>query len=194
MIEPSRIYVHRANLHSNDASGNDYNVIRHILRFTNFKIELDVWQTDDGLLIGHDLVTARKFLSGELEDLRMGDRHRIILHCKNWRALDAVKSLGFDYFFHDSDILTHTKNGTPWFHPIFVENLYKRSVLEKTDVSKLFNCYPKNSILVFPESLVKFTEETVDLGVWRYMMLMLGQLNNSFCVDFPFEFEKRMLG
>jgi hypothetical protein len=78
-----------------------------------FNVEVDVWMVEGQLFLGHDepqYGVTQQWLN---------DRHYSLwLHCKNIEAMEWFNSFdGFNYFWHENDVMTLTSNGWMWVYP-----------------------------------------------------------------------------
>ena len=78
-----------------------------------FNVEVDVWMVEGQLFLGHDKPqygVSQKWLN---------DRHYSLwIHCKNIEAMEWFNSFdGFNYFWHENDVMTLTSNGWMWVYP-----------------------------------------------------------------------------
>jgi hypothetical protein len=81
-----------------------------------YGVEIDLWDTPTGLMLGHDAPTHKvqdSFLVG------FGiAQEAIFIHCKNIQAVVAAYELGLkNYFFHDKDDCVVTSGGHIWTYP-----------------------------------------------------------------------------
>lgn len=90
-----------------------------------YDVEVDVWFYEGGIWLGHDKPTYHvnpSFLKME----------GLWCHAKNFAALNALRIVGAEYFWHQEDDYTLTSSGYIWTYP----------------GKKLGHC----SIMVMPES------------------------------------------
>ena len=78
-----------------------------------FDVEVDVWVVDGSIFLGHDEPLFEVELVWFVER-----RRRLWVHCKNVGALEYFSSYGgrFNYFWHESDVVTLTSWGYVWAH------------------------------------------------------------------------------
>jgi hypothetical protein len=102
------VIAHRGNLDGpNHATENREETIAAAIA-EGFECEIDVWQVNDRLWLGHDgpeHETSLAFLGMYCS--------RLWVHCKNLHALIALKDR-FNCFFHDKDTYTLTSKGFIW--------------------------------------------------------------------------------
>lgn len=79
-----------------------------------YDVEVDVWVIDEQIYLGHDKpqygVPFRWFR----------DRiSKLWIHCKNVEAIQLFRLVQyeFNFFWHESDVLTLTSNGYVWVYP-----------------------------------------------------------------------------
>jgi hypothetical protein len=78
-----------------------------------FNVEVDVWMVEGQLFLGHDKPQY------DVSQKWLNDRHYSLwLHCKNIEAMEWFNSFdGFNYFWHENDVMTLTSNGWMWVYP-----------------------------------------------------------------------------
>jgi hypothetical protein len=75
-----------------------------------FNVEVDVWQTGEGVFLGHDepqYPISVEFLL----------KNEIWCHAKNIEALVELHNIGAHYFWHQEDDVTLTSNNHIWTYP-----------------------------------------------------------------------------
>lgn len=107
-----RIISHRGNLDGPEIESE--NRVRRIdeVIFRGFDAEIDLWQTEQGLFLGHDsplFEVSTGWLSA--------NKGRVWVHCKNIEAAIACRALGMNWFAHDNDPFVSTSHGYIWVHP-----------------------------------------------------------------------------
>lgn len=79
------------------------------------KVEIDVWCQRGEMWVGHD---APQWRFDYNDWWQCAD---LVVHCKNFAAVrylnDRPVKPHFDYFFHDQDDATFTRQGHFWVHP-----------------------------------------------------------------------------
>lgn len=108
------IYIsHRGNLNGKFPSyENEPMYIDKALKF-GYDVEVDVWMIDGILFLGHDTpqygVTQQWF----------NERSKNLwIHCKNVEVMEWFSLIGgFNYFWHEEDIMTLTSMGKMWVYP-----------------------------------------------------------------------------
>jgi len=78
-----------------------------------FDVEIDVWVVDGQLFLGHD-----KPQYGINYSWLKERKTKLWIHCKNIEAMEWFNSFdGFNYFWHQEDVMTLTSNGWMWVYP-----------------------------------------------------------------------------
>ena len=75
-----------------------------------YSVEIDVWQNDDGVFLGHDEPTY----GIDVHFLKQGG---LWCHAKNFEAFNRLLSIGTACFWHNEDHYTLTSNGWIWAYP-----------------------------------------------------------------------------
>lgn len=77
-----------------------------------YDVEVDLWFNDGDLYLGHDTPEHKTNLS-------YLNNNKLWIHCKNIPALEFLlkSNIAADFFFHNSDDVTLTKNGLLWTYP-----------------------------------------------------------------------------
>lgn len=112
---PKTYFAHRGNLYGPNPELE--NTIAHIDSAIGqgFHVEVDVWNINGTMVLGHDKPSDSDILSNYVHDNFFVNRsNRLLVHCKNGEALCHMMSLtskhgpAFEFFFHDSDAYTIT--------------------------------------------------------------------------------------
>lgn len=104
------LIAHRGNLDGpNPDRENEPGYIQEALE-AGFDVEVDVWNTDGELGLGHD----RPQYPAPL--ILLMDK-RLWCHAKNLAALDTLLFLGVRCFWHENDAATLTSDGYVWLFP-----------------------------------------------------------------------------
>lgn len=81
-----------------------------------FKVEIDVWYVDNDYWLGHDAPQYKvsfEWLENNYKEL--------YIHCKNTEAIVKFNTppnfRNFNYFWHESDVLTLTSYSQVWVYP-----------------------------------------------------------------------------
>tara|TARA_R110002012_G_scaffold162022_2_gene324291 strand:+ start:8969 stop:9457 length:489 start_codon:yes stop_codon:yes gene_type:complete len=78
-----------------------------------YDVEVDLRRINGSCILGHDKPqydVSEKWLNKRTKNLW--------LHCKNIAAVEWLSSIGgFNYFWHESDVLTLTSNNHIWAYP-----------------------------------------------------------------------------
>ena len=108
-----RIISHRGNLDGPNSNENTAHSI-DLAILKDFDVEIDVWEVDGLLFIGHD----EPILKIDYRWLR--DRACYLwVHCKNLGAIEIMNMFNYNipYFWHQNDDFTLTSNGYIWTYP-----------------------------------------------------------------------------
>ena len=117
-------YSHRGNLYGPEPTKE--NTIAHIDSAIGlgFNVEIDVWNINGTMVLGHDEPTDSDVLSNFVTDSFFVNRQmKLLVHCKNAEAILHMKGLdiqhgpAFNYFFHDSDAYNITSWGSIIAYP-----------------------------------------------------------------------------
>lgn len=132
-------------------------------------IEIDVWERDGKLWVGHDEATA----NWQFKYSEWYDSSSLIVHCKNLRAAIWLRSrttgFKFEYFIHDNDEATFTNKGNLWVHPRMINE----------------GPIPTGSYLVMPPAHpTELSEKIIDMA--RTMA--------AICTDYPQEMDVLLNG
>ena len=104
------LIAHRGNTEgSNEEMENNPSYVQNAIK-KGFDVEIDVWYTDDGFVLGHDkpqYPIEENFLKNEA----------LWCHAKNVEALDAMVKIGVHCFWHQEDDYTLTSRGHVWIYP-----------------------------------------------------------------------------
>lgn len=105
-----RIISHRANLNGSDENENSPSKVNQCIA-NGFDVEIDIWQLNNQLFLGHDNPTYPINLNwlSEIKD-------HLWVHCKNIDALLALKD-NFNCFSHDKDDCVLTSSKHIWVYP-----------------------------------------------------------------------------
>jgi hypothetical protein len=78
-----------------------------------YDVEIDVWYKDNIWWLGHD-----KPQYGINYSWLKERKTKLWIHCKNIEAMEWFNSFdGFNYFWHQEDVMTLTSNGWMWVYP-----------------------------------------------------------------------------
>jgi hypothetical protein len=112
-----KLIAHRGNINGPSKMANKPSFIVSSLRL-GYDVEIDVWY-EKSWWLGHDEPQYEIDLQWLYEK-----RHRLWVHCKNWRALDQLNNtkstfryFSINYFWHQNDDYTITSKGFPWVYP-----------------------------------------------------------------------------
>ncbi len=103
------IISHRGNISGADPSKENRPEYLLTAIALGFDVEVDVWFTSEKWFLGHDLPTYE--VSQNFFDPRMW------LHCKNIEAVEQLQKTNFNWFWHESDVMTQTSKGHIWCYP-----------------------------------------------------------------------------
>lgn len=78
-----------------------------------FNCEIDVWYTNSNLILAHDLKSDKNYKINDQFLLQKG----LWCHAKNFGALNYLKKLGVNFFWHEEDKMTITSKNWIWCHP-----------------------------------------------------------------------------
>lgn len=109
-----KLISHRGNINGKfESYENEPNYIDKAIS-EGYDVEVDVWVINQQIYLGHDKpqygIPFRWFR----------DRiSKLWIHCKNVEAIQLFKSVQyeFNFFWHESDVLTLTSNGYVWVYP-----------------------------------------------------------------------------
>jgi hypothetical protein len=81
--------------------------------YAGYNVEIDVWVVEGVILLGHDEPQYG------ISQLWLNQRvDKLWIHCKNIEAMEWFNSIGgFNYFWHENDVMTLTSNGRMWVYP-----------------------------------------------------------------------------
>jgi len=106
-----------------------------------YEVEIDIWEIDGKLYLGHDAATYLVELHWLVERSL-----RLWVHCKDLKTIEELKRLEYEnginsihYFYHENDYTTITSHGKLWVYPGNQPIEYSIAVLPEThneDVSK----------------------------------------------------------
>lgn len=77
-----------------------------------YDVEVDIWSVDGYIFLGHDNPQYKiniDWLQSRLD--------KLWIHCKNIQALEFFSGSQFNYFWHDTDIVTLTSHRYMWVYP-----------------------------------------------------------------------------
>ena len=77
-----------------------------------YDVEVDIWVVDGYIFLGHDRPDY-KIDTGWLTDRS----DKLWIHFKNTNALEYFYGTQFNYFWHDTDVVTLTSHNYIWTHP-----------------------------------------------------------------------------
>lgn len=107
-----RVIAHRGNLNGPDpVNENSPNKILECLN-KNIDVEIDVRMIDSEWWLGHD-----EPLYKINEEFFFEHGCKLWIHCKNFRALEAMNGKYLNYFWHDSDDHVLTSKKYIWTFP-----------------------------------------------------------------------------
>jgi len=118
-----KLISHRGNLRGPDPErDNNPECITEVLGL-GFDCEIDLWGIDGLFYLGHDKPVYEVSLA-QLERWKKN----VWIHAKNEQALNWLIQLDndFNFFWHDKDSFTITRNGTLWCYPSF--NIYQNGI------------------------------------------------------------------
>ena len=127
-----RVISHRGNLSgpSKDKENQPLEIDKAI-EF-GFDVEVDVWNVNQKLFLGHDKPETPVSL-----DFLYERREFLWVHCKNSEAIASLMGSDLNFFFHDKDLHALTSKGFLWSRPGYYR-------------------YCSEEILVMPERLFDF--------------------------------------
>lgn len=79
---------------------------------SNYEVELDIWEKNRILYLGHDYPMYPIHLNWLLER-----KNKIWVHCKNISSMEYIYDTDLNYFWHDTDTMTLTSKGYIWAYP-----------------------------------------------------------------------------
>lgn len=102
-----------------------------------FDVEVDIWVIDDIIFLGHDKPQYRIDI-----DWLVNRLNKLWLHCKNINAIIFLKTCeyNFNYFWHESDVITLTSFGYIWSYPGYQPIKYSISVMPEIYSDDLSQC------------------------------------------------------
>ncbi len=108
-----KLISHRGNIIGPDVSlENNPSYILEALSL-GFDCEIDVWQINNELLLGHDEPTYKTSI-----DFLSEHKNSLWIHCKNFESLEYLNKIGeHNYFWHQEDRFTITSKGYIWTYP-----------------------------------------------------------------------------
>jgi len=114
------LIAHRGNINGPDTfNENKPSYILNTIK-NGYNCEIDVWNIDSKLFLGHDSPDYEIDINFLLEN-----SSNLWIHCKNIEALDnLIHFKNLNIFWHDNDNYTITSKGYIWAHPksIMTEN------------------------------------------------------------------------
>lgn len=107
-----KIISHRGNLNGPEAeSENRVRRLEEVI-VRGLDVEIDLWQTERGLFLGHDFPNF-EVSTGWLS----ANKRQVWAHCKNIEAATTSTAIGINWFAHDIDPFVSTSHGYIWVHP-----------------------------------------------------------------------------
>jgi hypothetical protein len=139
-----KIISHRGNLNGkNKDRENHPDYIDETLNYFDnnqlkyFDVEVDLWYSNDKFYLGHDeplYEISKKWL--------MDRSPRLWVHVKNIEAmkyLSTINSLFLNYFWHQNDSVTMTRDGYIWCYPnIYMKNGITVELGPKTQIPEVY--------------------------------------------------------
>lgn len=126
-----KIISHRGNLYGPSNKENTPEQILEVIS-KGFECEIDLWYTNQKLMLGHDKPQY------EIDLSFLNDTPNLWVHAKNIEALNYLNDTGINYFFHNNDDATLTSRGYIWCYP---------------------GVYCKNGITVLADKISVFSQE-----------------------------------
>jgi hypothetical protein len=112
-----KIIAHRGNISGPSTMENHPDYIQQALN-AGFDVELDVWNIDSKLVLGHD----NPQYEINLEWL-YSHKDCLWIHLKNIECYQLFKNTNLNYFWHENDKFTLTSKNIPWCYPsIYISN------------------------------------------------------------------------
>ena len=103
---------HRGNINGPSLeTENSPNQVSYALSL-GFHCEIDIWKIESNWFLGHD---SPKYPVNI--DSLFAVKSKLWLHCKNYSALDSLRSSDFNYFWHDHDDYVLTSHRYIWSFP-----------------------------------------------------------------------------
>jgi hypothetical protein len=119
---------HRGNLNGkNKDIENNPIYINEIIK--KYNVEIDVWKTNDGLFLGHDLPQYKID-----EEFLVDNKDKFIIHCKNDDALFYLKNNKLHIFYHTNDEFTISNKNIIMVNPIS-KTIYNEGILMMPEMS-----------------------------------------------------------
>jgi hypothetical protein len=129
---------HRGNLNGkNKDIENNPIYINEIIK--KYNVEIDVWKTNDGLFLGHDLPQYKID-----EQFLVDNKDKLIIHCKNDDALFYLKNNHLHIFYHTNDEFTISNKNIIMVNPNS-KTIYNEGILMMPEMSN----YPLKEIFLF---------------------------------------------
>jgi hypothetical protein len=121
-----------------------------------FECEIDVWYISGDAILAHELKQDRNYKVSDQFLTQKG----LWCHAKNLDALNYLKNLNVNYFWHEEDKVTITSKNWVWCHPSIKNDLkINNSIICLPEIHKKkinnFNGYCSDYIQNFS---VKFSE------------------------------------
>jgi len=140
---------HRGNLNGkNKDIENNPIYINEIIK--KYNVEIDVWKTNDGLFLGHDLPQYKID-----EEFLVDNKDKFIIHCKNDDALFYLKNNQLHIFYHTNDEFTISNKNIIMVNPNS-KTIYNEGILMMPEMSNyslkeifLFNGIISDNILFY---------------------------------------------
>jgi hypothetical protein len=112
-----KIIAHRANIDGISEFENHPSQIKKAIK-NGFDVEIDIWNIDEKLFLGHDKPQYQIGLSW----LNLYT-DKLWIHLKNIEAFKIFKNTNFNYFWHENDKFTLTSKNIPWcYHKIYMQD------------------------------------------------------------------------
>jgi len=77
-----------------------------------YDVEVDIRYLNNNFYLGHDYGQHKISLKWLLDR-----KDKLWVHCKNREAIEMLREIDLNYFWHDSDDMTLTSKGFVWSHP-----------------------------------------------------------------------------
>lgn len=77
-----------------------------------YDVEVDIRYINNNFYLGHDSGQYKIPLKWLLDR-----KDKLWVHCKNREAIEMLRGVDLNYFWHDSDDMTLTSKGFVWSHP-----------------------------------------------------------------------------
>jgi hypothetical protein len=122
-----RLIAHRGNINGViKEHENTPDQIMMCIESFGFDVEIDVWDINGNLFLGHDAPTIK------IEhDFLYRYSAYLWVHCKNIEAINSISG-NINKFFHDTDDCTLTSRGFVWTYP--GKSIFKNSICVKPEI------------------------------------------------------------